>query len=169
MSTVPVPPREVDYVPVVTPVVPPVVPPVEPPSGRAATGVEKVVAAEEEHPTESHALANEEPDPELIGAAQLNHGEPEVKDLGWNEDPANVPKPLVGGLPNEELWTLVRRFNKVSLGLSHSGLFRCLCFSSKCTMSKSFPKHLSEVLISISQMKRSSHPTNCVQTSNVYT
>lgn len=35
-----------------------------------------------------------------------------MRDLGWNEHPAEVPKPLVGGLPNEELWTLVRRFNK---------------------------------------------------------
>lgn len=73
----------------------------------------RVVGNEEEHPTESHALANAEP--EIRGVAQLDtgrHGE-EVKDLGWNEHPRGVPSPLVGGLPNEELWTLVRRFNKV--------------------------------------------------------
>ena len=35
-----------------------------------------------------------------------------IKDLGWNEHPADMPKPLVGGLPNDDLWTLVRRFNK---------------------------------------------------------
>jgi len=62
-------------------------------------------------PTESHALANADHD--LKGAAQLDHYEPEVKDLGWNEHPEKVPAPLVGNLPNEELWTLVRRFNKV--------------------------------------------------------
>ena len=81
--------------------------------------------------TDSHALANADHDekgaahyaPEQHsvtntgfddqGAAQLGHNEPEVKDLGWNEHPQDVPKPLVGGLPNEELWLLVRRFNKV--------------------------------------------------------
>ncbi|RPA93927.1 hypothetical protein L873DRAFT_1703435 [Choiromyces venosus 120613-1] len=61
-------------------------------------------------PTESHALAVADHDEK--GAAQIGHGEPEVKDLGWNERVERVPQPLVGGLPNEELWTLVRRFNK---------------------------------------------------------
>jgi hypothetical protein len=72
-----------------------------------------VEAAPEEQPTDSHVLANA--NHEEKGAAQLNHGHTEVKDLGWNEHPTDVPVPLVGGLPNEELWTLVRRFNKVSV------------------------------------------------------
>lgn len=69
---------------------------------------------EEEMPTESHELANA--DHEEKGAAQQDHGQVEVRDLGWNTDEpsTDVPNPLVGGLPNEELWTLVRRFNKVS-------------------------------------------------------
>jgi hypothetical protein len=46
------------------------------------------------------------------GAAQMAHGE-EVVDLGWNEPKELVAKPLVGGLGNEDLWLLVRRFNKV--------------------------------------------------------
>jgi hypothetical protein len=71
---------------------------------------EIVAGIEEEHPTESHALAAA--DHEEKGAAQLDHGEPEVRDLGWNEDEKRVPQ-LVGGLPNEELWTLIRRFDKV--------------------------------------------------------
>lgn len=62
-------------------------------------------------PTESHALANADHD--LKGATQIDHHEPGVKDLGWTEPPENIPKPLVGGLPNEHLWMLVRRFNKV--------------------------------------------------------
>ncbi|KAH7314114.1 hypothetical protein BKA65DRAFT_600161 [Rhexocercosporidium sp. MPI-PUGE-AT-0058] len=66
--------------------------------------------APEEHPTESHELANA--DHEEKGAAQINHGHTEVRDLGWNDHPSDVPAPLVGGLPNEELWTLIRRFNK---------------------------------------------------------
>jgi hypothetical protein len=61
--------------------------------------------------TDSHALAVADHD--IKGAAQVDHNATEVKDLGWNEHPQNVPKPLVGGLPNEELWLLVRRFNKV--------------------------------------------------------
>ncbi|MCJ1312668.1 hypothetical protein MMC25_006344 [Agyrium rufum] len=60
--------------------------------------------------TDSHALANA--DHEYKGAAQVDHFETEVKDLGWNEHPKDVPTPLVGGLPNDELWLLVRRFNK---------------------------------------------------------
>ncbi|KAG9244413.1 hypothetical protein BJ878DRAFT_506437 [Calycina marina] len=74
-------------------------------------GTPKIVKAhEEEMPTESHQLANEDHDE--VGFAQFNHGQAEVKDLGWNENQADVPDPLVGGLSNEELWTLVRRFNK---------------------------------------------------------
>ena len=69
-----------------------------------------------ESATDSHALANEAVH-KLVGAAQVTHDEPEVRDLGWNDDVEDVPAPLVGGLPNEELWTLVRRFNKVSSNL----------------------------------------------------
>lgn len=69
-----------------------------------------VETAPEDHPTESHELANA--DHEEKGAAQLDHGQTEVKDLGWNESPTEVPNPVVGGLANEELWTLIRRFNK---------------------------------------------------------
>lgn len=62
-----------------------------------------------EEPTASHALANA--DHEIKGVAQQNHGE-EVRDLGWNEPKSQIAAPLVGGLENEELWVLVRRFNK---------------------------------------------------------
>ena len=70
------------------------------------------------HPTESHALANA--DHAVRGASQLSNSatdgdgegeEDEVRNLGWFEHPNDIP-PLVGGLPNEELWTLIRRFNK---------------------------------------------------------
>jgi hypothetical protein len=46
------------------------------------------------------------------GAAQVKH-DAEVVDLGWNESKEHVAAPLVGGLSNEDLWLLVRRFNKV--------------------------------------------------------
>ncbi len=61
-------------------------------------------------PSESHALAAGEH--EEVGHVQKGHEEGEVRDMGWNDHPKDVPQPLVGGLPNEELWTLVRRFNK---------------------------------------------------------
>ncbi|KAL8934208.1 MAG: hypothetical protein Q9216_006025 [Gyalolechia sp. 2 TL-2023] len=64
--------------------------------------------ADEDHATDSHALANADHDEK--GAAQMNENDT-VKNLGWNEHPKEVPG-LVGGLDNEELWTLVRRFNK---------------------------------------------------------
>ncbi|KAI0697567.1 hypothetical protein BC835DRAFT_1270194 [Cytidiella melzeri] len=38
--------------------------------------------------------------------------DPEVKDFGWNSPPRQVPSPLVHGLGNEDIYTLVRRFNK---------------------------------------------------------
>ena len=68
-------------------------------------------------PTESHQLANAPVDEEEEkGVAQLAHNDAaEVKDLGWNDHPDDVPSPLVGGMQNEELWTLIRRFNKVTL------------------------------------------------------
>jgi hypothetical protein len=68
-------------------------------------------------PTESHALATGAGDHEEKGAAELL-GEQniddtgDVKNLGWNEPPEKVLAPLVGGLRNDELWALIRRFNK---------------------------------------------------------
>ena len=79
-----------------------------------------------EGPTASHALATTEH--EEKGVAQKGHGK-EVKDLGWNAPEEKIPAPLVGGMDNEYLWMLVRRFDKVrfhqrfckgSLRLTHS-------------------------------------------------
>jgi len=63
----------------------------------------------EDEPTLSHALATNEQ--EEKGAVQQNHDEP-VVNLGWNEPKENIENPLVGGIDNEDLWLLVRRFNK---------------------------------------------------------
>ncbi|KAK4541191.1 hypothetical protein LTR36_008265 [Oleoguttula mirabilis] len=62
-----------------------------------------------EQPTASHALAMADHDKK--GYAQEAH-DGEVKDLGWNQPADEIARPLVGGLPNEELWVLIRRFNK---------------------------------------------------------
>jgi hypothetical protein len=49
---------------------------------------------------------------EQKGFAQHPHDD-EVVDLGWNKPKEDVPAPLVGGIGNEDLWLLIRRFNKV--------------------------------------------------------
>ena len=71
-----------------------------------------VEAYEDENPTKSHALADNSTKaaPEDKGACQFAHSDAEVKNLGWNHD--DVPRPVVGGIENKELWTMVRRFNK---------------------------------------------------------
>ena len=60
--------------------------------------------------SESHALATE--NHELTGAAQEARKEAHVTNLGWQANAKGVAT-LVGGIPNAELWTLIRRFNKV--------------------------------------------------------
>jgi hypothetical protein len=95
-------------------------PQAQPLSSREAAGSEPelVEKHEEPAPTESHALADESAQASAQdrghekGVAQVQHDDVEVKDLGWNDDSAHVPRPLVGGLRNEDLWTLIRRFDK---------------------------------------------------------
>lgn len=58
----------------------------------------------------SHALATG--NHETRGQAQTDHDEDEVLNLGWNEDKEHIAQPLVGGMDNEDLWMLVRRFDK---------------------------------------------------------
>lgn len=85
-----------------------------PPANDAAAGDHPQIVEqhEEEHPTASHALAEEalSTETEEQGVSQMDHDHTEVKNLGWNDE--GIPKPLVGGIENEELWTLMRRFNK---------------------------------------------------------
>lgn len=88
-------------------------------------------------PSESHELAlgaAKAAHEEEKGAAELKH-EKEVVNLGWNEPKEHVQNPLVGGLSNEELWLLVRRFNKVRLN-GNIATSKSLIDCSKCTMSK---------------------------------
>ena len=65
-----------------------------------------------EEPTLSHHLAMQ--DHEDKGAAQQEHDVEEVANLGWNEPADRIENPLVGGMKNEDLWILVRRFNQVN-------------------------------------------------------
>ena len=64
----------------------------------------------QEKSSESHALATETP--ALTGAIQRAGKEARITNLGWQANAKGVGA-LVGGLSNDELWTLVRRFNKV--------------------------------------------------------
>lgn len=63
--------------------------------------------------TLSHALATTSHHHEETGIVQrAGAADSEVVNLGWNEPKQAIAAPLVGGLDNEELWLLVRRFNK---------------------------------------------------------
>ncbi|KAJ7817477.1 hypothetical protein B0H13DRAFT_2457498 [Mycena leptocephala] len=65
-----------------------------------------------EHKEVAHSITQSPTDKrEEKGAAQEGH-DAEVLDLGWNRHPDEVAKPLIAGLENEELWLLIRRFNK---------------------------------------------------------
>lgn len=79
--------------------------PAYPPSSRAP-----ISPLHQNQTTDSHTLALADHD--IKGAAQLAGRTGDVTDLGWRSPPKAVDT-LVGGLPNEELWTLVRRFNRV--------------------------------------------------------
>ncbi|KAL7813593.1 hypothetical protein V8C44DRAFT_327209 [Trichoderma aethiopicum] len=88
----------------------------EPSSLGAGSEPEIIEAYDEQVPTASHALAEESirtgGEAASKGASQLEHDEVEVKNIGWNQKAQAVPHPVVGGLRNEELWTLIRRFNQ---------------------------------------------------------
>lgn len=66
----------------------------------------------DEPPTISHKLASQTNDQPQHGTAQVMHHGVQVQDLGWDQDNGDYDEPLMGNLSNEELWTLVRRFNK---------------------------------------------------------
>lgn len=116
----PLPPRNVDEAVVEEAIARPLTP--EPISTGVVDPVlncevpEHASRGESHAPTESHALATA--DQEEQGAVQdpAFNGEidNEIKDLGWHgKEKDQIPSPLVGGIPNDELWVLVRRFNKV--------------------------------------------------------
>lgn len=64
-----------------------------------------------EGPTDSHVLAQVEQDEK--GLSQKAGDTPEITNLGWGKSPDSIEEPLVAGLSNEDLWMLIRRFDKV--------------------------------------------------------
>ncbi|KAJ5818536.1 hypothetical protein N7474_004127 [Penicillium riverlandense] len=60
-------------------------------------------------PTESHVLAQIEQDEK--GLAQKDDTT-ETTDIGWGQSGDQIEESLVAGLSNEDLWMLIRRFNK---------------------------------------------------------
>lgn len=86
-------------------------------SSAAGSEPELVEAYHQEAPTASHALAEDEDGPsietKIAGEQVAQQDQTEAKNLGWNRrsGEGDTP-PMVRGLGNEELWTLVRRFDK---------------------------------------------------------
>ncbi|CAI7661051.1 unnamed protein product [Penicillium bialowiezense] len=63
-----------------------------------------------EGPTDSHVLSQVEQDEK--GLAQKAGETAEITNIGWGEHADHVAEPLVAGLANEDLWMLIRRFDK---------------------------------------------------------
>lgn len=64
-----------------------------------------------EGPTESHVLSQVEQDEK--GLSQKAGDTTELTNIGWGGSPDATEEPLVAGLSNEDLWMLIRRFDKV--------------------------------------------------------
>jgi hypothetical protein len=70
-----------------------------------------ILKSEINAPTDSHALAHAE-----VEETSLIHNSPgdeATADIGWQQQPHEFDEPIIGGIPNEDLWMLIRRFNKV--------------------------------------------------------
>jgi hypothetical protein len=65
-----------------------------------------------EGPTDSHVLSQVDQDEK--GLSQKAGDTAEITNIGWGESPDLIEEPLVAGLSNEDLWMLIRRFDKVS-------------------------------------------------------
>lgn len=72
-------------------------------------------------PTDSHVLSHVEPDEK--GASQLGGDSTEIIDLGWTKPVEHIEEQLIAGLSNENLWMLIRRFDKVRFKTKK----RCIC------------------------------------------
>lgn len=69
------------------------------------------VTTEISGPTDSHVLSKVDQDEK--GLAQKAGQTDTVTDVGWNQHPDELDEQIVSGISNEDLWMLIRRFNKV--------------------------------------------------------
>jgi Protein of unknown function (DUF3292) len=69
-------------------------------------------SAPQEYPTDSHELAQNHEGPGAAESEQQNGLK--ATDLGWDKEPEEIPS-LFSDYTNDELWTLIRRFNQVFL------------------------------------------------------
>lgn len=67
------------------------------------------------------------PDEDLSADARLDLKDPDTRDIGWNKDMGHLPPTIVHGLSNEDLFLLIRRFNKVS---ARSSVSQCRNFQA---------------------------------------
>lgn len=71
-----------------------------------------------EGPTDSHVLSQVEQ--EEKGLSQQAGNVAGITDLGWSQPSKHFEEPIIGGLSNEDLWMLIRRFDKVIDGRKSS-------------------------------------------------
>lgn len=74
---------------------------------------EKTSAIIKDLSPDSHELAQKPT--AIVGAVQEDAPEAFVRDIGWHKSTDDIPDPLIGGLPNGKLFSLIRRFNKVRI------------------------------------------------------
>ncbi|CAG7980768.1 unnamed protein product [Penicillium olsonii] len=77
---------------------------------RSKTDDESNNDPEPDGPTDSHILSQVDQDEK--GLAQKAGETAEITNIGWGHEPDQIEEPLVAGLPNEDLWMLIRRFDK---------------------------------------------------------
>ena len=83
---------------------------------RSKTDDESNNDPEPDGPTDSHILSQVDQDEK--GLAQKAGETAEITNIGWGHEPDQIEEPLVAGLPNEDLWMLIRRFDKVAVPCS---------------------------------------------------
>ncbi|RAK98293.1 DUF3292 domain-containing protein [Aspergillus ibericus CBS 121593] len=87
----------------------------EPVSYSSKTSGNDIIAADRttteiSGPTDSHVLSQVDQDEK--GLAQKAGETDTITDVGWDQPPDELEEKLVSGLSNEDLWMLIRRFNK---------------------------------------------------------
>ncbi|KAJ5092831.1 hypothetical protein N7456_008692 [Penicillium angulare] len=80
------------------------------PTHTADLNVEAEIPPSPEGPTDSHILSQVEQDEK--GLSQQAGDAAEITDLGWTQPSEHFDEALIAGLSNEDLWMLIRRFNK---------------------------------------------------------